>query len=57
MKRCTQKVRAGEPNTAQVHGEMQDALSEGLVGATNHPPTRRRVFIYATTMQGNDASD
>jgi hypothetical protein len=21
------------------------------------PPTRRRVFIYATTMQGNDASD
>jgi hypothetical protein len=29
-------VRAGEPNTVQVHGGMQDAPSDGMVGATNH---------------------
>ena len=35
MKRYRQKVRAGQPNTAQVHGGI--ILLDALVRATNHP--------------------
>jgi len=41
-------MRAGEPNIAQVHGEMQDAPSNGLVWATNHPLYSRSCLMPST---------